>query len=797
MTLWLNPTWMDDLWAKSADKGEGGEAESLARHTWFVLERLAAFIRLRPSLPQQLGQDDLWHLLFWAAFFHDFGKAMPSFQGVLRGEQDARETWGKNRHEVFSLAFLQWAKPALSSEQVQWIAAAIVSHHREPDEIQNIYPEMDEDEEDWLDHHLKSLQPAVIEGLWRWTVDCANGWIIALGLQEFGVCPLTFLQKQEALSAINKQGTASIRTTLRSYRRFIRTLNEKDSEVRTCLLALRGFMINADHMGSAHVEPMPAPCFTHEDLLSSRGETPYDHQQLASETNGSALLIAPTGSGKTEAALLWVTRQSQLGITTPRLFYTLPYQASMNAMRLRLENTFGVGNVGLQHGRALLALYRQLMERSDTPAEAANTARRMRNLARLNHPPVRVFSPYQILKGMFRLKGYEAQLSDYHNALFIVDEIHAYEVTRLAMILKTIEYLRRYYHASFFVMSATFPSLIKGWLEEALDHPVEINAQPALFQEFQRHELRVEEGDLLSDEYLRQIAEEAQGGKSVLVVCNIVARAQQVFDQLKERLSESAVAVPVMLLHGRFNMRDRMLKEEEIRVKTGTHSGQRSPIVLVATQVVEVSLDIDLDTIYTDPAPLEALVQRFGRVNRGRKIKPYARVHVFTQPDDGQRIYEPALIERTLKILKRENGHPIDESAIGGWLDEIYEGEIADEWEKQFAAAGKEFEEICINTLRPFSTADEMLEDRFNKMFDGTEVLPDALFEEYEQKRESEPIAANELLVPMRWGQYHMLMGKGLMKPGDRSVPPVALCPYSSELGLTLEKLSKPDDWDE
>ena len=81
-----------------------------------------------------------------------------------------------------------------------------------------------------------------------------------------------------------------------------------------------------------------------------------------------------------------------------------------------------------------------------------------------------------MLKGMYRLKGYEALLTDYHNAAFIFDEIHAYEVRRLAMILKTIEYLRVNFNARFFIMSATFPTLIQEWLSEALNDPTKIEA---------------------------------------------------------------------------------------------------------------------------------------------------------------------------------------------------------------------------------------------------------------------------------------------------------------------------------
>ena len=79
------PDWMEEtIWAKSAEKGAGGKPESLAQHTWDVLSRFSDFARLRRYLPQQLGVPRLWHILYWAAFLHDYGKAAGGFQNRLR-----------------------------------------------------------------------------------------------------------------------------------------------------------------------------------------------------------------------------------------------------------------------------------------------------------------------------------------------------------------------------------------------------------------------------------------------------------------------------------------------------------------------------------------------------------------------------------------------------------------------------------------------------------------------------------------------------------------------------------------
>src|SRR5689334_2192417 len=79
-TQW--PHWLDETWAKSPAKGEQ-RGESLAQHTWSVLERLADLQHLRPDLPKLIAVPKLWHYLFWTCLLHDFGKVAGGFQDVL------------------------------------------------------------------------------------------------------------------------------------------------------------------------------------------------------------------------------------------------------------------------------------------------------------------------------------------------------------------------------------------------------------------------------------------------------------------------------------------------------------------------------------------------------------------------------------------------------------------------------------------------------------------------------------------------------------------------------------------
>lgn len=786
------PEWLNNIWAKSAGRGEGGEPETLAQHTWYVLQRLSEFIRLRPSLPDELGVPRLWHVLFWSAFIHDFGKAAAGFQNRLRGG----ERW-THRHEVLSLAFVDWIAPDFSPDELNWLVAAIASHHKNASQIQRLYAPPDEFDDDQLVPLVAELNDDTIKKLWRWIDACALDWITVLGFDSLEVTSILLPAEEKALNQVKKEGPARIKYWLRNFRRFVKRLN-KTKDIKTIIgtLTLRGYLMNADHSASSHLGELLSVRIDQAGILSSRHlkwANLYAHQQSAAQTTGSILLTAPTGSGKTEAALLWAAKQVADNQNTPRLFYTLPYQASMNAMKLRLDESFGARNVGLQHGRALLAHYRMMLEADNddaNPARLAERVKQARNMADLNYPPVRVFSPYQMLKGPYQLTGYEKLLSDYHHALFIFDEIHAYEVKRLALILNTIRYLRQSFKAEFMMMSATFPTLIKQWLREILDDPTEVIANQRVFKAFQRHRLQLLEGDLTDPENIDLIADEACEGKSVLVVCNLVARAQYVYYELQNMLEEEGVKVE--LLHGRFNGRDRLNKETLVRDYAGRDEEKRKPLVLVATQVVEVSLDIDLDTIYSDPAPLEALVQRFGRINRRRLNKKLANVHVFNEPSDGQIIYDEILIKRTLSILERENGNSIDEGEIAGWLDEIYADEVAEKWEKEYRQAAEDFEKTCLNSLRAFES-NSFLTKLFYQAFDGTEVLPQDYRAEFLELKKTEPIRATELLVPISYGRLHQLRKlKRLMTEPDEW-PQIVDVPYTKEIGLDFSDLSKQE----
>jgi CRISPR-associated endonuclease/helicase Cas3 len=137
-------------------------------------------------------------------------------------------------------------------------------------------------------------------------------------------------------------------------------------------------------------------------------------------------------------------------------------------------------------------------------------------------------------------------------------------------------------------------------------------------------------------------------GKHVLVVLNTVEEAIDVYQSLKANIGTKNLKQAI-LYHSRFIEMHRREKEQLIKQGALTEGG----FIAVTTQVAEVSLDIDYDVLYTQLAPVDALIQRTGRVNRKgkKKIEKHANVFIFAPgPHDGF-VYGPENIERAMRIV--------------------------------------------------------------------------------------------------------------------------------------------------
>jgi CRISPR-associated endonuclease/helicase Cas3 len=157
-----------------------------------------------------------------------------------------------------------------------------------------------------------------------------------------------------------------------------------------------------------------------------------------------------------------------------------------------------------------------------------------------------------------------------------------------------------------------------------------------------------------------------------------VRDAQSLYRQLREEFCWTNSD----LLHARFIFRDRLSKASKV-------DKPESGMIFVATQIVEVSLDISYDVLVTEAAPLDALVQRMGRVNRYGQ-KPPAPVVIFRNWSEGsRRIYGREILEWSVEILSGLPALPTD-GDLAHATQCLYERVMeTEEWQKELQEGQK------------------------------------------------------------------------------------------------------------
>lgn len=589
------------------------DGETLLEHTEKCLSLLPGLMDVFGDMPGLGGIPEFFEHLFYAVFMHDLGKAAAGWQEAL----DGGKSWGY-RHEILSAAHAGLLKDKHTARAV---ALAVISHHRDLTYISDRHPT------------LPRGGPGEQELFTRLSQLEHNWGYLQMMWQQLPRLSRKYL----GYEAHSHRVPASLADLADAYRSHVvpyknQYQNDEPGVVHGRYgLWLLGLLTTCDHLASGGRTSLVARVGQIEDGFGFKQLK--ELQQLAAGARGSTFLVAPTGFGKTEAALLWA-QGNQVSTTGERVFYVLPYTASVNAMYRRLCRLAGSERVGVLHGRAAYYLYRELSE-SSPGDDLARRARAAVSLSKKIYRPYKVLTPFQIFKAFFGVKGFEQQMAEMTGSLFIFDEIHSYDARTTALLLAAAGRLKREFGARLLIMSATLPTFIKDLFGRELGIDSVLAVKHEELAGISRHHLHLLPGRWR--EHLGQIQNDLHQGKRVLVICNTVAAAQEAYLSLKCHVRTSA------LLHSRMTL---LHREKVEQILTGVD-------LLVATQVVEVSLDIDFDTLYTEPAPIDALVQRFGRVNR-RGVKGLAPVYIFSAGGEYDRfIYTPRLVQNTLELLKQ------------------------------------------------------------------------------------------------------------------------------------------------
>ena len=383
-----------------------------------------------------------------------------------------------------------------------------------------------------------------------------------------------------------------------------------------------------------------------QEVVNARlnGKEPRLFQkQIGQSIRRVTLVEAGCGTGKTAAAYLWAAQHAH----EKKLFFCYPTTGTATEGFLGYVHESDV-EAKLMHSRAIADL--------EGIAKVADDERN-EHLLRIESlgawsPQVIVCTADTVLalarnnrRGLYNSPAILC-------GAFVFDELHAYDDAMFAALLALIKALPG---ASFLLMSASLPKQRKSILLSHVDAIEQIPA-PKELEAIPRYEFQKAESE---SALLPMVCGDVAAGKKVLWVCNTVARAQNIFSEARR------LGINAKTYHSRFKYEDRKQRHRDVVDAFVANTG--AGLLAVTTQVAEMSLDLDADVMVSEIAPIPALIQRLGRLNRrvseGNPGTP--RTVFFIEPEN-EKPYDKdtlALARKWIETLQRE-GHPLSQDDL-------------------------------------------------------------------------------------------------------------------------------------
>lgn len=625
---------LDNIWAKSYPT-----RETLKTHTKNVIK---VWDYLRERYVEEIQDENFWQLSFLTVIFHDFGKICNQFQVVIKREK-ASYNDERVRHEFFSGMFLFLNNPKFYMENIESLAA-VFSHHKAFND------------EGFLEHINRNL-----------TLQFELDEVVINEFIHFVNKEAKKRNQQELIRSDRFSINTSYKELFSLFKKgFYSKINEENflnSDNRKRYIHHKAILNIADWTASGNSDLETGIAYNQgflenkiiEKLQKDRKDeiaNNFNFREFQKESliNTNIIAIAPTGSGKTEASLLWASSKKEW----ERIIYLLPTRVTSNAIYKRLSDYFGSENTQLIHSSAR----QYIKEQVDDSYDQKKYFRDKSFFKNIN-----VCTVDQLLTLGFNLGFWEVKTFHMLNARIIIDEIHLYSPYTLGLIISTIKYLKKNFNAKFYIMSATMPNKLKALLGNALGDFKLIQDKELLNKDRNRFEVR----ESLLQDNLEEIKSEIQNGKKVLIVVNTVDQAIQLYENLKPTAENSGYKA--VCYHSRFIKIDRFKKENEIFALDEEEKGG----VLIATQVVEVSLDIDFDILFTENAPIDAIIQRAGRINRKRK-KKNSKVVIFSHSEISEKyVYDtPNILQNTFNEFSKKQNQRLTELDLLELVNTVY-----------------------------------------------------------------------------------------------------------------------------
>ena len=403
------------------------------------------------------------------------------------------------------------------------------------------------------------------------------------------------------------------------------------------------------------------------------------------------IVETPMGSGKTEAAqAAYASLAKRVGLRG--MYCALPTQATGNAMFSRMRTFLArlhgeqTAELHLLHANAdINPEYEQLKlksigEKDDSITASGWFAAKKRGLL----ATYGTGTIDQALLAVLRVRHFFVRLFGLSGKMIILDEVHAYDAYMSEEIYSLIGWASRC-GSSIILLSATLPEKKRTKLVQAFYPSVELPTglrYPSVFGvdlqgtvvwepvALKDDHLAIDPIIVTPDEKLTVMAEKVvnlvtKDGCAACIV-NTVAEAQDLFDLLKTRFPEEEL----MLFHSRFTLERRLAIEKELLEKYGKGNNRPRRGIVVASPVLQESLDVCFDVMLSDIAPFDLLLQRAGRLHRHTNIRPPhlqdRQMFVFlpdllhNKPDFGWSglIYFRYLLDRTGRLFFKNDQYP-------------------------------------------------------------------------------------------------------------------------------------------
>lgn len=574
--------------------------KSLFKHTKEVLEELEVLRKFG-----YINNERLYALTKKACLYHDYGKANKAFQERIKNNKKFNEL-KEVPHNVLSLYFVNPTD-----------FDAVEDYYRVAEVV--------------LNHHNYGNTGEIIRG---------KSELIEQLLSEF--VEERIVVKGRKLEKIKEM------------------LNDDDATL------IKGYLHRCDYSASGNQRVEYPNDFLNEKLNQmmkswQQADTQKDTNKTVNwnelqkfcqeHTEDNLIVTAQTGMGKTEAGLLWVGDHKG--------FFVLPIRTAINAIYDRIRKNILKGE---KVEERLALLHSETLSYYDSNVELESiSAIEYRLRSKQLSIPITVTTLDQIFDFVFKYSGYEMKLVTLSYSKLIIDEIQMYSADLLAYLIYGIAMITKF-GGKIAILTATLSPFVRELLVEKgfRGNVVEKSFTNNLI----RHNVKVYQEELSTSYIIEKYRQNKQKviSNKFLVVCNTVKNAQKVYTELSDTID----CTELHILHNKFIKRDRSQKEEEILAfgQTFDDSGNMKVAngIWVATSIVEASLDIDFDYLYTELSDLNGLLQRMGRCNR-KGVKPVEEYNcfVFTKIDESILTRgDKGFIDRTIHELSKQALEEVD-----------------------------------------------------------------------------------------------------------------------------------------